>query len=1057
MAKHSEIVAQTMKTKPPVNQSTQIKDIVRYLTLLFPPAKPEAKASSPKTTSKAKSKSNASEESEILIQTYWKDEELALKKGSTEYFGHLATFDNGAKSLSDFAKSIVDYYVEAEQSEEGKYNSIFARMGNVSEPKFQSVTKEDIDSIGTLWVDLDYPPGDKPSIPPVSSFFLPPSMIVDSGNGYHFYWLLDCPTDNLDAVESLNKQLETIFNSDAVSDVTRVLRIPGTWNAKDPENPQLCQIQSYPTGKPHRYTLAEIESVLRSPLAIETKFNYDTKKETDRSSNDFNALCALRKDYNFTLETIIALLDFNPKFSLARKYSERGEKYLQTQWKAIEKTKHYKNVTFKDSQNSQNNSQNSQNSHNSKWESQNPDRAEVPEDSRLYESLQFLSNGNISELAQLNRENETYIALLDTQAKPTIGLYRTSPPPKKSGLTYVINEIIFPGIIIPRSSIYLGDQWLGYYCEYFTTPNESTMIYIPESYLLGIESNANYSKLFSKVIDHIIPTKSKRGIVGETISDWLYRLDNFKSRKTYPTVEKALAKGIYFDKKSKKKWHIDKTETYKVSLTDTGLQTSPVSPGTISYEVRNPQNIGDNLLTGAYEKQSYCKEDIKGFIQYLLPLWEINPEGMTLASFGWAFATPYKQELHYALGAKFPYLHLLGSQDSGKSVWAKVTKHLIGLTGDHVNSGAADSGSAYRLINIFAESLSTPVYLEELPAEKVANHLIENIKDSYNINHIVRRGTRQQTMNEYPLCRPICITSNIEIGDKAARSRGLLFNVTRDHHTTEASNLLDLLLGPTDEHNLMCQFGLQYTLWTMTQDCQELFAEARQIVQKYIEHMRDLISVHEMNHILSTRQQHNYAVVIFGLLSFRKFLTEYLQCEVPERLKYIDSPDVVGMITQYGTTETAYKEKVQEDELNDICSLNNFLRYVIDQILIDAIPEDQPNIKGVQNKSENNKYVRKPGIVNFPFPHHQGNQFKAVPEGQKYVHFAQIGAVTEYIGMLRKRGITVPQNISQQLNKQIKDELDKKKDSSLVRPTSPIGNKPNTCRMLRVFTEKYLD
>jgi len=70
---------------------------------------------------------------------------------------------------------------------------------------------------------------------------LQPSAMINSGGGLHLYWFFSAsydfssPSDHhLDCswVEGVNSKLREIVGGDAVQDVTRVMRLPETWNNK---------------------------------------------------------------------------------------------------------------------------------------------------------------------------------------------------------------------------------------------------------------------------------------------------------------------------------------------------------------------------------------------------------------------------------------------------------------------------------------------------------------------------------------------------------------------------------------------------------------------------------------------------------------------------------------------------------------------------------------------------------------------------------------------------------------------------------------------------------
>ena len=74
---------------------------------------------------------------------------------------------------------------------------------------------------------------------------LPPAtMLVWSGNGVHAYWALerDCTPAE---VRPFAKGLHQALPTDATHDSTRIMRVPGTVNCKDPEHPHACYIAEH--------------------------------------------------------------------------------------------------------------------------------------------------------------------------------------------------------------------------------------------------------------------------------------------------------------------------------------------------------------------------------------------------------------------------------------------------------------------------------------------------------------------------------------------------------------------------------------------------------------------------------------------------------------------------------------------------------------------------------------------------------------------------------------------------------------------------------------------
>ena len=67
-----------------------------------------------------------------------------------------------------------------------------------------------------------------------------PSLIVDSGGGYHAYWLFNEPAgaDAIERVETANRRLVNLLDGDGQSvDASRMLRLPGTVNSRYEHKP----------------------------------------------------------------------------------------------------------------------------------------------------------------------------------------------------------------------------------------------------------------------------------------------------------------------------------------------------------------------------------------------------------------------------------------------------------------------------------------------------------------------------------------------------------------------------------------------------------------------------------------------------------------------------------------------------------------------------------------------------------------------------------------------------------------------------------------------------
>ncbi len=137
--------------------------------------------------------------------------------------------------------------------------------------------KENVASVPALWADIDI---NKLSAlgwsfeTTVRAFdalpgMLQPSALVHSGGGLHAYWFLDTPHDltNVESEEEWHaavKKFETVckmfqghMGSDMVWDVSRVLRLPGSFNARSGKMARIIWCYHW-----HRHALSDLADMI---------------------------------------------------------------------------------------------------------------------------------------------------------------------------------------------------------------------------------------------------------------------------------------------------------------------------------------------------------------------------------------------------------------------------------------------------------------------------------------------------------------------------------------------------------------------------------------------------------------------------------------------------------------------------------------------------------------------------------------------------------------------------------------------------------------------------
>jgi len=114
------------------------------------------------------------------------------------------------------------------------------------------------------------------------NFQTPPSIIVDSGHGYHYYWLLDkpCGVTGEEVKLKLREYMQGLsanLKGDRTFDLCRILRVPGIKNLKDKDNPLPVRI-------------IEINPELKYKLSDFDEFKVKEKPATGMTEDDFSRL-----------------------------------------------------------------------------------------------------------------------------------------------------------------------------------------------------------------------------------------------------------------------------------------------------------------------------------------------------------------------------------------------------------------------------------------------------------------------------------------------------------------------------------------------------------------------------------------------------------------------------------------------------------------------------------------------------------------------------------------------------------------------------------------------
>jgi|AntDeeMinimDraft_6_1070357.scaffolds.fasta_scaffold00567_2 putative DNA primase/helicase len=286
---------------------------------------------------------------------------LINESGSKQKFFPI-TNDNFIANALDYIKDFV-----------GKYHIFFG----IQPRKKKKGTDSAVETLLSFWIDLDAKDHNNSKAQAresLNNFELEPSLLVDSGNGYHAYWELKKPwqiknESDRKEITRISKAIHKITGGDSTFNVSRILRLPGTPNIKNPYGDGItddealwkeCKIvsNSYQT-----YSIKEIKNSIPDSVETEVKSfevdfdnpnldckitsisdlrkyvdsnviqrakNIPAKLENDRSANDYWVAIQLYEAGLNDKEVFNSFVLFkNNDYDAGHKFKKRGAEYLE--------------------------------------------------------------------------------------------------------------------------------------------------------------------------------------------------------------------------------------------------------------------------------------------------------------------------------------------------------------------------------------------------------------------------------------------------------------------------------------------------------------------------------------------------------------------------------------------------------------------------------------------------------------------------------------------------------------------------------------------------------
>ena len=164
-------------------------------------------------------------------------------------------------------------------------------------------TNTDVQELVTFWVDLDskdFGHDMELTRSQLNYFPLKPSIIVNSGHGYHAYWVLHEPIEitqnNFEDITKVSAAIHHKVSADATHDLRRILRVPSTPNVKDPNNSKLF------TTDPTKWVYCKIEDM---------SFNSYSLEDIKKAVPDYESLDISKTTYELNLNDVVSFETFS--------------------------------------------------------------------------------------------------------------------------------------------------------------------------------------------------------------------------------------------------------------------------------------------------------------------------------------------------------------------------------------------------------------------------------------------------------------------------------------------------------------------------------------------------------------------------------------------------------------------------------------------------------------------------------------------------------------------------------------------------------------------------
>jgi len=185
---------------------------------------------------------------------------LEAKRFIETLFPHYFKDHDGYVELRMISKTVVPKWLPRGEITEADWEEISSCnkthhifFGVNPRPLDKGKKQEDIQDLVCLWADMDGKDfaggGKEAALKSIGDFPLPPTIVIDSGHGYHCYWVLKEPIPSITKEQrvqfkqTLSGVVKGLGGDRSKLHLDACLRLPGTFNIKDPEPPECSVLQ----------------------------------------------------------------------------------------------------------------------------------------------------------------------------------------------------------------------------------------------------------------------------------------------------------------------------------------------------------------------------------------------------------------------------------------------------------------------------------------------------------------------------------------------------------------------------------------------------------------------------------------------------------------------------------------------------------------------------------------------------------------------------------------------------------------------------------------------